>query len=66
VGLGIVTPHQLAASAHRDALQIIDAPELSGGLNVWLVHGTLPGRLVRPLALLRDALADALAQPDRQ
>ncbi|CAB3723610.1 LysR family transcriptional regulator [Trinickia soli] len=66
VGLGIVTPGQLAASAHKDALQVIDAPELSGGLNVWLVHGTLPGRLVRPLALLRDTLGEALAQPVRQ
>jgi len=64
VGLGIVTPSQLAASAHKDALQAIEAPEFSGGLNVWLVHGTLPGRLVRPMALLREALMDVLAQPD--
>jgi DNA-binding transcriptional LysR family regulator len=66
VGLGVVTPHQLAASAHKDALQVIEAPEFSGGLNVWLVHGTLPGRLMRPMALLRDTLIDALAQPQRQ
>lgn len=65
VGLGIVTPSQLAASAYKDALQAIEAPEFSGGLNVWLVHGTLPGRLVRPMALLREALMDVLAQPDR-
>lgn len=65
VGLGIVTPGQLAASAHKDALQVIEAPELSGGLNVWLVHGTLPGRLVRPMAMLRDTLAQVLAQPQR-
>lgn len=66
VGLGVVTPHQLAASAHKDALQVIEAPEFSGGLNVWLVHGTLPGRLMRPMALLRDTLIDALAQTQRQ
>ncbi|MGN6086683.1 LysR family transcriptional regulator [Trinickia sp.] len=66
VGLGIVTPKQLAASAYKDALQIVEAPEFSGGLNVWLVHGTLPGRLMRPLALLRETLVDALAQTDNQ
>ena len=66
VGLGVVTPHQLAASTHKDALQVIEAPEFSGGLNVWLVHGTLPGRLMRPMALLRDTLIDALAQTQRQ
>lgn len=64
VGMGVVTPNALATSSHRDALQIIEAPEFSGGLNVWLVHGTLPGRLVRPLAVLRDALVDALAPTD--
>jgi DNA-binding transcriptional LysR family regulator len=66
VGLGVVTPHQLAASAHKDALQVIEAPEFSGGLNVWLVHGTLPGRLMRPMDLLRDTLVEALAQTQRQ
>jgi DNA-binding transcriptional LysR family regulator len=66
VGLGVVTPHQLAASAHKDALQVIEAPEFSGGLNVWLVCGTPPGRLMRPLALLRDTLVEALAQTQRQ
>lgn len=64
VGLGVVTPNVLEASPHRDALQIIEAPEYSGGLHVWLVHGTLAGRLVRPLAVLRDALAEALAPTD--
>ncbi|EGD02356.1 hypothetical protein B1M_21907 [Burkholderia sp. TJI49] len=29
---------------------------------MWTVHGALPGRLMRPVALLRDALADVLAQ----
>ncbi|WP_206950832.1 LysR family transcriptional regulator [Trinickia acidisoli] len=64
VGLGVVTPSALAASVHKDALQIVEAPEFPGGLNVWLVHGTLPGRLVRPLAMLRDALVEVLAQTD--
>jgi len=29
-------------------------------INVWIVHGGLPGRLTRPVALLRDALGDVL------
>jgi len=29
-------------------------------INAWLVHGGLPGRLTRPVALLRDALGDVL------
>ncbi len=29
-------------------------------INVWIVHGTLPGRLTRPVALLRDALGEVL------
>ncbi len=64
VGLGVVTPNVLEASPHRDRLEIVETPEFSGGLNVWLVHGTLPGRLMRPLSLLREALADALARTD--
>lgn len=64
VGLGVVTPNALEASPHRSSLQVVEAPEYSGGLHVWLVHGTLPGRLVRPLAVLRDALVDALAPAD--
>ena len=66
VGLGVVTPHQLAASAHKDALQVIEAPEFSGGLNVWLVHGTLAGRLMRPMDLLRETLIEVLAQTQPQ
>jgi DNA-binding transcriptional LysR family regulator len=66
VGLGVVTPNSLAASTHRKALRIIDVPEYSGGLNVWLVHGALPGRLQRPLSVLREALVEGLALTDRQ
>jgi DNA-binding transcriptional LysR family regulator len=60
LGLGVVTPHVLARSPHRDALQPIDVPGFDGRLDVLLVHGTLPGRLIRPTALLRDALAELL------
>lgn len=62
VGLGVVTPSVLEHSAHRDSLRIVEVPQFAGGLNVWLVHGTLPGRLVRPIAMLRDALVEELAR----
>ncbi|MEX3955933.1 LysR family transcriptional regulator [Trinickia sp. EG282A] len=60
LGLGVVTPHVLARSPYRDALRPIDVPGFDGRLNVWLVHGALPGRLVRPIELLRDALTELL------
>ncbi|RKP44327.1 LysR family transcriptional regulator [Trinickia fusca] len=65
VGLGVVTPGALERSAHRDSLRIVEVPQFAGGLNVWLVHGTLPGRLMRPIAMLRDALVDVLAREER-
>lgn len=34
-------------------------------INAWIVHGALPGRLVRPAALLRDALGEALDRVNR-
>jgi hypothetical protein len=50
----------LARSPHREALQVIDVQDFRNGLNVWLVHGALPGRLVRPVELMRDALVEKL------
>ncbi|MEJ8795691.1 LysR family transcriptional regulator [Trinickia caryophylli] len=61
VGLGIATPAVLERSPYRDALQPLDVSDFSGGLNVWLVHGSLPGRLARPVALLRETLGEVLA-----
>ena len=61
LGIGLAAPQALARSAVRDRLQVIDATDFRSGLNVWLVHGALPGRLVRPVALIRDALASKLA-----
>lgn len=59
-GIGIVAPNALARSAHRDALRVVETVGLETRINVWIVHGALPGRLVRPVALLRDALAEVL------
>jgi DNA-binding transcriptional LysR family regulator len=62
LGVGLAPPEMLARSPHREGLQIVDVPDFRSGLNVWLVHGALPGRLVRPVALMRDALAEKLAE----
>ncbi len=61
VGLGVVTPGVLAGSPYRDRLQALEVEDFEGSLNVWLLHGSLPGRLMRPVSLLRDALIDVMA-----
>jgi len=60
LGVGLAAPEVFARSPHREALQVVDVPDFRSGLNVWLVHGALPGRLVRPVALMRDALVEKL------
>ncbi|WP_368621350.1 LysR family transcriptional regulator [Paraburkholderia sp. BR13444] len=60
LGIGIVSPEVLARSPFRDVLQVIDVTDFESGVEVWLVHHPLPGRLVRPIALLRDSLAEVL------
>ncbi|EDZ97572.1 transcriptional regulator, LysR family [Burkholderia sp. H160] len=62
LGVGLAAPEVLGRSPHRELLQIVDVPDFRSSLNVWLVHGALPGRLVRPVALMRDALAEKLAE----
>jgi DNA-binding transcriptional LysR family regulator len=61
LGIGIVAPDVLARSPARDSLQVIDVADFESGVVVWLVHHPLPGRLVRPVALLRDSLSEVLA-----
>jgi DNA-binding transcriptional LysR family regulator len=61
VGVGIVSPDVLARSPLRDVLQPVEVADFDAGLDVWLVHHALPGRLVRPVALLRDSLVEVLA-----
>ncbi|KVQ25895.1 LysR family transcriptional regulator [Burkholderia cepacia] len=64
-GIGIAAPNALARSAHRDALRVVETAGLETRINVWIVHGALPGRLVRPVALLRDALGEVLDRENR-
>ena len=58
-GIGIAARTRWRA-AHRDALRVVETVGLETRINVWIVHGALPGRLVRPVALLRDALGEVL------
>ncbi len=62
LGLGVATPDILERSAYRDALQVIDAVDFRTGAEVWFVHGSLPGRLMRPVELLRNSLTAVLAE----
>lgn len=64
-GIGIASPTALARSAHRDALRVVPTSGLETPINIWLVHGALPGRLMRPVALLRDALVDVIEPETR-
>ncbi|MDR9177350.1 LysR family transcriptional regulator [Burkholderia multivorans] len=61
-GIGIAPPNALVRSAHRDALKIVPTDGLDTRIGVWMVHGALPGRLMRPAALLREALGAVLAR----
>lgn len=61
-GLGIASASALARSPHRNALRIVETADVEPGINVWLVHGVLPGRLMRPVELLRERLAAVLEE----
>ncbi|WP_118178601.1 LysR family transcriptional regulator [Paraburkholderia phosphatilytica] len=60
LGVGLAAPETLEHSPHRESLQIVDAADFRNVLSVWLVHGALPGRLVRPVGVLREALVERL------
>jgi len=62
LGIGVATPDVLARSAHRDALRVVDVADFRTGIDVWFVHGSLPGRLMRPVDLLRRSLTGVLAE----
>jgi DNA-binding transcriptional LysR family regulator len=63
LGIGIVTPAAFAESAWRDAVEVIDAPDFRPQVRAWMLHRPPPGRLARPIASFRDALAEALRLP---
>ncbi|WP_017772052.1 LysR family transcriptional regulator [Paraburkholderia kururiensis] len=60
LGIGIVPPDRLERSPHRDRLRVVETTDFRSDVNVWLVHGALPGRLARAVGLLREALVETL------
>lgn len=46
---------------HRSALRIAETTDFHAGIDVWFIHGSLPGRLMRPVDLLRRSLTEVLA-----
>jgi len=62
LGIGLVTPDMLERSSHRLSLQIIDTTDFRTGVDVWFVHGSLPGRLMRAIEVLRASLDEVLAE----
>jgi DNA-binding transcriptional LysR family regulator len=63
LGIGIVTPAAFAESPWRDEVMVIDCPEFRPQVRAWLLHRPPPGRLVRPIAVFRDALIEGLKLP---
>lgn len=60
LGIGLSTQDALRRSAYRDTLQEIEVTDFHSRVEVWFLHGTLPGRLVRPSAMLLDSLTGTL------
>ncbi|MFK4445919.1 DNA-binding transcriptional LysR family regulator [Caballeronia udeis] len=60
LGIGLVTPDMLERTAHLPALQVIETTDFRTGVDVWFVHGSVPGRLMRAIDLLRGSLAEVL------
>lgn len=62
LGIGLVTPDMLARTVHRPALQVLEATDFHTGVDVWFVHGSVPGRLIRAIDLLRSSLTEVIIQ----
>lgn len=60
LGIGLVTPDMLERSVLRQQLQVIDATDFRVGVDVWFVHGPVPGRLMQAVDLLRESLIQVL------
>jgi DNA-binding transcriptional LysR family regulator len=60
MGVGLTTPEVLGRFKQRESLQVVEVGDFRTSLNIWLVHGTLPGRLVRPVGLMKEALVGKL------
>lgn len=60
LGLGLAPRNLLGASTHRRALSVVEVPDFSLTLDLWLVHATSPGNLARALDVLHLALTQPL------
>lgn len=63
-GIGLVTEAALAGGRWRKKISIIESKGFAPEVQSWLVHRPPAGRLARPIALFRDALAEALKHRD--
>jgi DNA-binding transcriptional LysR family regulator len=61
LGIGLVTPDMLERTVHRPALQVIETTDFRTGVDVWFVHGSVPGRLMRAIDLLRCSLTEVIS-----
>jgi len=61
-GIGVVTPAALAGSPRRDDVIVLDVPDFRPRVRCWVLHRPPAGRLARPIAAFREALADGLAR----
>ena len=62
LGIGLVTPDMLERTVHRAALQVVEATDFHTGVDVWFVHGSVPGRLMRAIDVLRGSLTEVLVE----
>lgn len=62
LGIGLVTPDTLERTVHRPALQVIDTIDFRTGVDVWFVHGSVPGRLMQAVDLLHCTLTKVLTE----
>jgi DNA-binding transcriptional LysR family regulator len=65
-GVAIVTPPSLRLSSYREAVKVVDVPELRRHIQVWLVHRPPAGRLEAPIRAFREAFGKGLQAPQRK
>jgi DNA-binding transcriptional LysR family regulator len=66
MGIALVTPTALADSPEREKLTVIEPADFQPSVRVWVVHRAPAGRLARPLAHFKTALADVLSDTPPQ
>ncbi len=61
MGIALVTPTVLANSPDRERLKVVAAEDFQPRVRVWVAHRAPAGRLARPLAQFKTALAHTLS-----